>query len=139
MNTYLVQEILKEDEGYRQMMYLDTMGIPTIGYGRNLRDRGVTQEEATYLLSNDIAASEQDCERNFAFWWTIPSAAQDVLVCLAFNMGISKLQEFHKTLAHIEKGEWQEAGNQLLQSRWAHQVGVHRSHRMADMLRNCGA
>ena len=32
-------------EGLRLQVYKDTLGIDTIGIGRNLEDRGITQQE----------------------------------------------------------------------------------------------
>lgn len=50
-------ELLQEHEGFRQFPYLDSLGIQTIGYGRNLESRGISEPEASYLLSNDIPSN----------------------------------------------------------------------------------
>ena len=42
-------ECLVEHEGYRKNVYKDTLGIDTIGIGRNLEDRGITKEELAHL------------------------------------------------------------------------------------------
>ena len=47
--------MLKRHEGLRLKPYQDTIGKLTIGYGRNLDDRGISKEEAEYLLRNDIS------------------------------------------------------------------------------------
>ena len=46
---------LKVHEGVRDKVYLDTEGIETIGVGRNLKDKGLSEDEIDYLLQNDIS------------------------------------------------------------------------------------
>ena len=137
IDKYTIANILREDEGYRQLPYHDTQGVLTIGIGRNLRDKGLSEEEAEYLLKNDIEEAEADCEREFLFWHGLHPDAQMVLVCLAFNMGINGLRNFTKMLKHLERKEYESAADELEDSRWAHQVGFARKTRMAQMLRNC--
>ena len=36
-------------EGLRLQVYKDTLGIDTIGIGRNLEDRGITDEELEWM------------------------------------------------------------------------------------------
>ena len=52
INRFVSQ--LRFHEGVRNQVYKDHLGIETIGVGRNLRDRGLSDEEVDYLLSNDI-------------------------------------------------------------------------------------
>jgi lysozyme len=137
VDKYQLTIILKEDEGYRQFPYHDTEGVLTIGIGRNLRDKGISEEEAEYLLGNDIAEAETGCEREFAFWYALPVEAQLVLICLAFNMGLNGLLTFEKMITHLSRAEYQSAADELENSRWAHQVGLMRRERMVQMLRNC--
>jgi lysozyme len=59
MNT---KELLIKHEGIRFTPYKCSMGRWTIGIGRNLSDKGITKEEALYLLDNDI----KECERDLA-------------------------------------------------------------------------
>ena len=49
MKDELLNEIrdhVKEYEGYSQLVYECTAGYATIGYGRNLEQRGITKEES---------------------------------------------------------------------------------------------
>jgi lysozyme len=57
-------------------------------------------------------------------WWsTLDDDRQNVIIDLAFNMGIKTLLTFHDTLAHIEAGEYDAAADAMASSRWATQVG----------------
>ena len=45
-------EQLRLHEGVEHMPYKDTVGKLTIGVGRNLDDRGLSDDEIDYILSN---------------------------------------------------------------------------------------
>lgn len=115
--------MLKEHEGLRLEPYLCTAGKLTIGYGRNLQDRGISKQEAIYLLENDVAMVLADCEREFEFWDKLDPVRKAVLADMVFNMGIAGVKRFKKMLAAIQEKDWLEAGEQMKDSRWYLQVG----------------
>ena len=49
-----VKEMLIRHEGVVCTLYQCSESRWTIGAGRNLQDRGITEDEAMYLLDNDI-------------------------------------------------------------------------------------
>ena len=55
MNYEKLKESLIKNEGLELKVYICPAGYKTIGVGRNLETRGITQEEAIYLLDNDIS------------------------------------------------------------------------------------
>ena len=55
----LVDQLITH-EGMELKVYKDSLGIETIGIGRNLVDSGVSEEEARYLCNNDI---------DIFIWW----------------------------------------------------------------------
>ena len=65
---------------------------------------------------------------------TLSTNRQNVLVNMAFNLGIYGLLRFKKMLLAVEKQDWDEAANQMLDSRWSKQVG-NRSKELADIMR----
>ena len=57
MNLDALEQQLIEHEGLELDMYTDTVGIKTIGVGRNLEHVGLRNEaEARFLLRSDILA-----------------------------------------------------------------------------------
>ena len=54
-------------EGLRLQVYKDTLGIDTIGIGRNLEDRGITKEE---LADLDIPTIEHEGMRACRTGWS---------------------------------------------------------------------
>ena len=109
-------------EGIRLKVYRDSLGIETIGCGRNLRDRGITYPEALVLLDNDIAIAEAELFVAFPWMLTLTQTRREVFVELAFNMGVPRLKGFAKALAAAEDGDWETCADELLDSTWATQV-----------------
>ena len=126
---------LVRHEGLRLKPYRCTAGKLTIGIGRNLDDRGISQNEAYAMLERDI----QDCEQ-----WLIDEipevynkldeVRQSVLLNMCFNLGIKGLLEFKNTLSFIGAGDWERAANNMLASKWAKQVGM-RAIELSEMMR----
>ena len=125
---------LKVHEGVRSKVYLDTEGIETIGVGRNLRDRGLSDDEIELMLANDIRDFQEEVERAFPWWSDMDDVRQRVVVDMAFNMGLGSLSKFVNTLAHIENGRYEEASVEMLDSKWARQVGD-RANVLSDMMK----
>ena len=105
------------------MPYKCSQNFTSIGCGRNLDTRGITEDEAMYLLSNDIESVFKDLDKHLAIWRSYPIEAQYVFIDLCFNLGIHTLLSFRKTLALCQLGEWEKAAAELLRSRYARQVG----------------
>lgn len=125
MKEELLNEIrdhVKEYEGYSQLVYECTAGYATIGYGRNLEQRGITKEESEYLLANDLQQCIKELRGIINKFDELPSKAQLVLVDMCYNLGLSKLLNFENMLDAIDARNWEEASKQLLDSRYAAQV-----------------
>lgn len=123
---------LELHEGLRLKPYRDTVGKLTIGIGRNLDDVGISREEAYALLDNDIAAAMAPL---MALPWfnALDEVRRAVLIDMCFNMGWRVLSTFKVTLAAIEAGDYMRAVTNMLQSKWAGQVGP-RAVRLAKMM-----
>lgn len=135
MNIEQLKKELIRDEGFRSKPYKCTAGKLTIGVGRNIEDNGITEDEAMYLLENDIASCIKQLTAKLPWYSTKPDAVQRVLTNMCFNLGISKLMSFKKTLSLIELGKYKEASVQMLNSLWARQVGE-RAIRLSNILKN---
>jgi len=115
-------EQIKYHEGLRLKPYKCTAGKLTIGYGRNLEDRGITKYEAELLLAHDLGEIESQLNDKLEFWNALDHVRQAVLINMAFNIGINGLMKFKKTLAAIGNGEYSYAAIEMMDSRWAKQV-----------------
>lgn len=119
-------------EGFKDKPYRCTAGKLTIGVGRNIEDRGISRDEAYYMLSNDIRENEAQCMKRIPFFSNLDSERQYVLVDMAF-MGMERLLGFKKMLAALGVGNYKEAAKELLDSKYAKQVGK-RAERLAKCL-----
>lgn len=128
----LRRQLLKH-EGLRLKPYVDTVGKLTIGIGRNLEDRGITEAEARYLLDNDINACINDL-LTLTWFPDLDPIRQRVFVDLCFNLGVKRLREFTKMLDAAAAQDWPRAAAELLTSKYATQVGQ-RAQTLAAMLR----
>ena len=138
----LVNKLIKH-EGLRLQVYKDTLGIDTIGIGRNLEDRGITEEEldwmdipsidtvyehgiteadAMYLAQNDVQIVEQELLRAHPCVENLDAVRQLVLIDMAFNLGVPRLCKFKKMWAAVHENKFDVAAKEMLDSRWATQV-----------------
>lgn len=134
MNRDALRDQLIAHEGLRLKPYLDSLGILTIGVGRNLYHRGISKDEAMFLLENDMALVEEDLDRECPWWRGMSESRQLVLADMCFNLGIHKLKGFRNTLAAMKVGDYAAAADGMLASLWATQVGQ-RAQRLAKMVR----
>ena len=135
---------LIDHEGMVLTVYKDSLGIDTIGIGRNLKDRGISREEldyldipsmevvyehgiseadARYLALNDIAIVENELCRVHNCVENLDSVRQLVLMDMAFNMGVPRLCKFKLMWNAIHEQNWEAASREMLDSKWARQVG----------------
>lgn len=146
---------LIEHEGLVLTVYQDTLGIDTIGIGRNLKDRGISKEEldyldipnmeviyehgiseadARYLALNDIAIVENELCRVHPCVEELDSVRQLILMDMAFNMGVPRLCKFQKMWNAIHEENFEAASLEMMDSRWARQVGG-RAKKLSDAMK----
>ena len=125
---------LRIHEGVEKTVYNDSEGIPTIGVGRNLRDRGLSDDEIDYLLSNDIDIVVDELDKVMPWWKDLDEVRQRVLCDLVFNLGMPRFSGFKKSISHMKQQMWDQAADELLDSKWARQVG-RRAHTLSEMMR----
>ena len=118
-----LKDQLIRHEGLRLTVYDCPAGYKTIGVGRNLEGKGITEEEAMYLLDNDIKDFQESLSRELPWFDSLDECRKNILTNMAFNLGISGLLKFKNTLSAVENKDWEEAASQMLDSRWAEQVG----------------
>ena len=128
-----IEDQLILHEGLRLKPYRCTAGKLTIGVGRNLDDKGITYDEAMFLLRNDIAEVTAQLER-FDWFRALGPVRRKVLVDMAFNLGMAGLLGFQKMIAALARGDYKAAADEMVDSAWYHQVGT-RARRLVEMMR----
>lgn len=135
MNKQLLKQ-LERHEGKKSQKYKCTAGKITQGIGRNLDDNPLTtkeisfikdvdnwtDEEIYYILYNDLEKIIKDLKNKIDFFDKISEIRQNVLINMAFNLGINGLLKFKNTLHYIKHNEFENASREMLNSNWALQV-----------------
>jgi len=130
----LAEQLLRH-EGLRLKPYRDSVGKLTIGVGRNLDDVGISESEAMLLLEHDIARAEGAVTARLPWVGMLDQTRKNVLVNMAFNMGINNLLLFQRFLSATAMGDWELAAKEMLDSLWAKQVGK-RAIELAEIMRS---
>jgi lysozyme len=124
MKINLINQI-KSEEGCKLYAYKDTHDYYTIGYGR-LIDRaaqgGISLEEAEYLLNNDITKVIAEVTDKLPWFKDLSEPRQAVLCQMSFQMGINGLMQFTSMLGSLQRGDYEGAGYQMMNSLWAKQT-----------------
>jgi len=129
-----LRQMLLDDEGYRQFPYKCTSGKLTVGIGRNLEARGISKEEAFYLLNQDIDYFTDFLKDNLSFFDDLSENRQNVLINMCFNLGTHGFMQFKKMLNHVARKQFDKAVSEMLDSKWVKQV-PNRAMRLCEMMR----
>ena len=118
-----IEKQLIKHEGLEKKVYRCPAGKLTVGVGRNLEDKGITEEEALFLLRNDIAECEDDLRSIFTEYDALDESRKRVLIDMRFNLGPSRFRQFKKLIAAVKEKEFSRAAEEMKDSSWYRQVG----------------
>ena len=126
-------ETVKLSEGFRDKVYKDTLGIDTIGYGFAIKDLVLDEDIAEMILRRKLDNLIDRADKRFKFLKHLPLKAQDVIYEMCYQMGVSGVSKFKKTLIYLENKEFRMASKEMLDSRWARQT-PNRAKRLSDII-----
>tara|TARA_B100000073_G_scaffold303614_1_gene271762 strand:+ start:157 stop:591 length:435 start_codon:yes stop_codon:yes gene_type:complete len=139
----MLREQLKIDEGVKYEVYKDHLGYPTFGIGHLVvagdEEYGaavgtpVSEERVNAVFESDVAKFVSESKKVFPNLDELPEEAQQVIVNMCFNMGAPRLSKFKKFIAAVNDGNWSTAAVEMMDSRWATQVGA-RAERLRDRI-----
>ena len=143
MNVDKLREQLKIDEGVKYEVYDDHLGYKTFGIGHLVvagdQEYGasvgtpVSEERVNAVFDEDVQKYIDESKKVFPNLDSLPEEAQQVIVNMCFNMGAPRLSKFKKFIAGVNDGNWSTAAVEMMDSRWATQVGV-RAERLRDRI-----
>lgn len=122
MQIKKVVEELKLDEGFRSKTYRCPAGQLTIGYGTNI-EAGIDRAEAEMLLRYRVERAYSLLVKTYPWFTSLTENRQDVFVNMLYNMGAVRFAGFKKMLAAAEAGDHENVVKEMLDSKWATQVG----------------
>lgn len=133
MDRDVLKAQLRAHEGVRSNPYRDTVGKVTIGVGRNLDDKGLRPTEIAFLLANDVDEVMEEIALHLPWFDALSEKRQLVVADMVFNLGMPRFLEFKRMIAAINAGHYDVASTQMLESKWARQVGQ-RAKTLAGMM-----
>ena len=138
-----LREQLKIDEGVKYEVYDDHLGYKTFGIGHLVvagdQEYGasvgtpVSEERVNAVFDEDVQKYIDESKKVFPKLESLPEEAQQVIVNMCFNMGAPRLGKFKKFIGGVNSGDWNTAAIEMMDSRWATQVGG-RAERLRDRI-----
>lgn len=132
MKNITIAQLLAFEEGFRSEPYYCSEGYPTIGIGQKIGRKGDPLE--CYTFTVDMKVAEAMLESHLVGIKTyidskLPSpsnqadyARRVVLISMAYQLGTAGLDKFKKMWKAIEKGDWDTAAKETLDSKAARQT-----------------
>lgn len=139
-----IYNFIKEHEGYRPQVYIDTVGKPTVGIGLNLKredapalvtsaganynavlsgQQKLTDEQIKAIFKSTLAIAYADAKKFMPNFDYLPKNLKLVILDLSFNMGYTRLSKFIKFKEALLVKDYNAAARELMNSKWATQVG----------------
>lgn len=134
MNKTRLEAIVARHEGYRMHMYKCSAGKLTIGYGYNL-EAGMPEDEARLLLRYRLDKLAAQLAQQLPWYAVLKAERKEVLIDMAYQMGIAGLLGFRKALAAMGQGDWSTAAKEMLDSKWARADSPGRAKELAEIMR----
>lgn len=129
---------LRGDEDTRPQVYKDSLGFFTIGTGRLVDERmpgsGLRQSEMDFMLANDIAERKASLTQRLPWFYLVDPVRQGALLNMSFQLGVDGLLGFKNTLELVRKGQFSDAADNMLLSKWATQT-PNRAKRIAKQMK----
>lgn len=139
-----IYNFIKDHEGYRPHVYIDTVGKPTVGIGLNLKrpdapallssvganytdvlngKANLTDQQIKELFKMTLSIAYADAKKYIPRYDGLPKNIKLAVLDLSFNLGYPNLSKFVKLKKAIESGDYNNAAQEVQNSKWATQVG----------------
>jgi len=113
-------------EGFRSKPYKDSEGYWTQGYGKRVASGSlpaISEAQAAKNFNEDYSSLTSSFFKKYPQFKNVDANVAEVLSDLAYNMGPNWPKKFPKVLAYLNKKDYDNAGKQILNSKYAEQVG----------------
>ena len=145
MNIEQLREQLEVDEGCVYEIYNDHLGYATFGIGHLVTESDpeqgqslgtpVSSDRVAEAFESDIQSVLRDCNILYSDFDDLPEEAQQVIANMMFNLGRPRLSKFAGMKRGVDARDWNQAADEMVDSRWYRQVGA-RAERLVERMRN---
>ena len=129
---------IKQHEGYVGVVYKDSLGIDTIGYGFAIKDLELDTDVCDIILERKLKALEDRVNLKFSWYKYMPQEIKDVVMEMCYQLGVTGVSKFKKTLAYLQDKRWEEASVEMLDSLWAKQT-PNRAKELSNRVKEVGS
>ena len=144
MDLAVLRKQIEADEGCKYEIYLDHLGLPTFGIGHLVTESDeeynrpvgtfITTDRVAECFNKDVGTVLEDCERLYPDFDSLPEEVQLIIANMMFNMGYPRLSKFKGMKAGVDARDWQQAADEMVDSKWYHQV-TNRAKRLVSRMR----
>ena len=136
-----IKESIKHHEGYRNKVYLDTLGKRTVGVGHLCvedfweDDKEYEEKFLMTILEHDLQTaikgakdlmSENGC-------MDMDEVAEEIIIEMIFQLGKTGVSKFRNMWKALSSLDYSTAASEMLDSRWAKQTPNRAQSMSADM------
>lgn len=131
MSRESLKEKIKLHEGFRDIIYKDTLGFRTIGWGHKVVHEDKFEDGKVYSKEELEKVFDADFDKGWNLMQlfcdennlrSISDTAKEILCNMIFQMGFAGVSKFKMMIAALQQNNFVEAGRQMLDSRWAKQT-----------------
>ena len=117
-----LKESIKQHEGYVGVVYKDSLGIDTIGYGFAIKDLELDEDICDIILERKLKNLHDIIKIKFKWYQYMPQEIKNVVMEMCYQLGVTGVSKFKKTIAYLQNKQWEEASVEMLDSLWARQT-----------------
>ena len=113
---------IKQHEGYVGIVYKDSLGIDTIGYGFDIKDLELDEDICEEILKRKLDQLESSIRLKFGWFPFMPDEIKDVVMEMCYQLGVTGFSKFVKTITYLKDKDFKNASIEMLDSKWAKQT-----------------
>tara|TARA_R110002167_G_scaffold294796_2_gene499342 strand:- start:2287 stop:2691 length:405 start_codon:yes stop_codon:yes gene_type:complete len=113
---------IKEHEGFVAIVYKDSLGIDTIGYGFAIKDLELDEDICSMILERKLENLICRVDNKFTWYKYMPQEIKDVVIEMCYQLGVGGFSKFKKTISYLQNKQWEDASIEMLDSLWARQT-----------------
>ena len=145
MNMDRLLESVKKHEGYRNKVYLDTLGKRTVGVGHLCvedfweDDKEYEEKFLMTILEHDLSSAIKGANDLMAEngCMDMNEKAHEIIIEMVFQLGKTGVSKFRNMWKALSALDYSTAAEQMLDSRWAKQT-PNRAKRMSELMASLG-
>ena len=145
MNMDRLLASVKKHEGYRNKVYLDTLGKRTVGVGHLCvedfweDDKEYEEKFLMTILEHDLQTAIKSAKKLIADHgcMDMDEIAEEIVIEMVFQLGKTGVSKFKNMWKALSELNYVGASFEMLDSRWAKQT-PNRANGMADTMKSLG-